>query len=616
MACKDAEFSPIPATPDSQKADDLISTMLEDHEKTPGLRFRSLRKRATSKPPASSRDPENSMMTNLWRSPTIKEEIDDPIGCLAIRKSHWKRSGIKCANTECKKQLTSQERPRNCSMCGEMFCHTCTNFNRNLSIYARPDTLGHPHSVCITCYNRREVFGIYRDQMGDFRAIRQARINSINKNEAEQRLIPLCSRRTSETKRKAVEEELQRLLDGYRANLGKIKGIVSELVIPDWHKSSNWVKDLPACSNCGSSFNVLKRKSHCRVGGQIFCSKCSSEDLVLYVNDDSGEVNWALNGKGGGGLTSEPNQFRLLSICQSCSTEMEAILSEINLRPPPSVFHFQDSLKSLHSQLSKMQTTIEANLPAYRDLVESMYLSDHTADGKHPMRKLVKAHSDLSDAFSSFAVESQKLKRLKPKTDPHQQCQNPEEKLLRNVMMGIHRFYTDNMSSFRQLQNHLSKHVPIETLASIQAELSLQSMERFHVLMQQLVLEAINLQQKYSIDGGFLASIITITQYMDIEFREFVEGRGDSWEKHSNLISKFISAELKNKRHRISIDDSVHYHHVYYHYLVVSQCSSLIHELNRELLAKTVDKEFKQVKSSLSEACVELDTILVQLNAK
>jgi hypothetical protein len=342
---------------------------------------------------------------------------------------------------------------------------------------------------------------------------------------------------------------------------------------------------------------------------QVFCSNCAAEELILYTDDD-GSVRWALNGKDGG-PSKVPAKYRLLVVCRNCAAELQDIMVEGISAPPPSVF--LDSVFTLHSQLSNHQAKIESALPGYKRLVEAMDAADSSPDHvkeKNPMQKLIKAQLDLSDAFSTLAVESQRLKALKPKS-------HTQEKLLRNVMMGMYHSYSDNMYSFRNLKNHLSELVPMQTLSLIQTSLSQQSLERVHVVVQQLTFEALNLQEKYKLDSSFLLPIVNISKHMDTEFKEFIE-RKDSWDVHCQVIQKFIEEEIGNHHHRIKIDGAMlrrrDPHHAI-HYLVVSQCSSLIHECYRELLAKTIDREFKLVKESLHEACEQLDRVLTKLNA-
>ncbi len=446
--------------------------------------------------------------------------------------------------------------------------------------------------------------------MREFQDLRQNRIDSVRTDEALEDRFCLCSRRSTDSKRAAMRMEMDRLVSGYRANPGKIKGLVSEMVVPDWQKSASWVpsKNSLACLNCGESFSVVKRKLHCRVGGQVFCSKCATDELILYM-DENGEVMWALNGKEGG-PKEVPQKFRLLHVCQNCSTELQGMLAESVCAPPPCTF--LDSLNALHTELSALQAKIAMNLPEYNQLVEAMDVADSSLSHvkeKNPMQKLIKAQSDLSDAFSSLAVESQKLKRLKPKS-------YIQEKLLRNIMVMTYRAYSDNMFSFRNLKNHLSELVPMETLEVIQTTLSQRSLERVHVVIQQLTLEALQLEHRHKFDNKFFTPIVNISKWIDIEFKEFIEERGESWEDHNTVIKKFIEEELKFKHLRIKLDPNMldQYPTQVIHYLVVSQCSSVIHECYRELQAKTIDREFRKVKKSLHEGCKELDGILVFLH--
>jgi len=44
-----------------------------------------------------------------------------------------------------------------------------------------------------------------------------------------------------------------------------------------------WIPDARVrnCMACGSGFNMLRRKHHCRSCGQIFCSACSAKTVAL-----------------------------------------------------------------------------------------------------------------------------------------------------------------------------------------------------------------------------------------------------------------------------------------------------------------------------------------------
>ena len=595
------------------EADKLITEMMNDHEQT-----------SSKSPPTStpSNDPSTSikekstlsLVSRLWRSRSVMEDMIIPPASLSIKQSHWKPTDVasKCADPTCRKIFAVRDRRRNCTMCGKVFCFHCTNYRRRLSTNSKPDPLGQFHTVCLVCFNNSDTFGCVRDHMREFQSFRRERANLMKgSNEVEEQRA-LCQRRSTASKEKIMRSNLNQLMAGYHANQSMVKGWVSEMVVPEWQKCADWVasKDISSCINCGAALGMMKRKVHCRIGGQVFCSNCVSEDLILYIND-VGKVQWALNGKDGS-LTKEPEKFRLLTICLNCSTELNSMLKEDLSSPPPPIF--LGTLEVLHSQLSKMQAKIDSTLPGYTYIVECMDMTDNSPNHikvKHPMRTLIKTQSDLSDAFSSLAVESQKLKQMKPTTQI-------QEKLLHNIMFGVYRFYSENMFSFRNLKNHLADIVPMDTLGAIQATLSMQSMERVHILIQQLTLEALKLEVRYKFDNKFFIPIIDITNIMDVEFKEFVQQRGNDWEQHNKIIMEFIEREMTSEHKLVVISKEVLQQgdHRKIHYLVVSQCSSTIQECYRELQAKTIDREFGKVKVSLHNACMQLDMILVKINSE
>lgn len=594
------------------KADDLISTMMYDHEQASSTP-RSTSIPSTIPPESSIEKPTTSLVSRLWRSRTVSEDMIVQPGVLAIKKSHWKPTDVasKCADAKCRNIFTARDRRRNCAMCGKVYCFHCTNYRRRLSTNSRPDPLGQFHTVCLVCFNYSDAFGGNRDHMREFQSIRRERANLIMGSEVQEKQRPLCQRRDTPTKRKTMLDELHRLIDGYQANQGVMKGWVAEMVVPEWQKSADWVpsKKATSCTNCGAGLNVMKRKIHCRIGGQVFCSNCVGNDLILYF-DEAGKVKWALNGKDGI-LTKEPEKFQLLTVCLNCSTVLHSVLIEEFSAPPPPVF--LETLEALHSQLSKMQAKVDSTLPGYTHLVECMDMTDNSpshVEERHPMRKLIKTQSDLSDAFSSLAVESQKLKQMKPTS-------RTQEKLLRNVMLGMYRFYSENMFSFRSLKNHLAEIIPMETLGAIQAMLSMQTMERCHVVIQHLIYEALKLDHQYKFDNKFFTPIIDVTNTMDVEFKEFVEERNEDWEEHCKLIMEFIEKEMKNNHPLFKIHKNVlKQGPQVIHYVVVSQCSSIIHECYRDIQAKTIDREFGMVKEKLHSACEQLDMILLRLNSE
>ena len=227
---------------------------------------------------------------------------------------------------------------------------------------------------------------------------------------------------------------------------------------------------------------------------------------------------------------------------------------------------------------------------------------------RHPLRKLAKAQSDLSDALSILAIESQKLKLLRPQT-------TLEEKLLKHMMIGTYHFYQEHMYHFRCTRQRLAEHTPHEHLVEIQKVVSQQSMERVHIVVQQLIYEALNLEKRYKFESSFFEDIIEIIRAVEEEFKPFLEGRGESWEQHSEVVKMFLKGEAQNNRSRIKLSQETLTSPDYIKYVVISQCSSVVHECYRELEAKTMDREFRKTKKSLNDARLKLDAALIQPNS-
>ena len=116
--------------------------------------------------------------------------------------------------------------------------------------------------------------------------------------------------------------------------------------------------------------------------------------------------------------------------------EMEAAEDEVHSKQEES---FMDSLSQLQSSLYHIKTRIEDWLPKYQKLLDSMA---SMGQSKGPIDELRQLHSDLSYEFSQMAIESQKLRNLKP-------CTPAQQKVLKNVVIATYQFFNFNMDLFR-----------------------------------------------------------------------------------------------------------------------------------------------------------------------
>ena len=539
---------------------------------------------------------------------TRMRSVSAPSSVMEFQRSHFKplAQATKCADPNCRKLFTRRDRRRNCSMCGEVFCKRCTNYRRKLSPTAAPDPFGTFYNVCCRCFNYQVAFGRCRDLMSQFGQIRRAKLSA----KATEASKTLCGGRDSSSKQKAIMREIKRLKDGFSSNPGFWKGLKSEFKIPDWQKSENWVeaRDATQCYQCEKAFNKISRKVNCRIGGQVFCKECSKDEIVIYLEERDGEPKWGVNGKSGGPTTT-PVRFEMYPVCSSCSSELQSMLLEhLSKSSNPTDNGFMDDVYQLYLILSKLQEKVDTWLPEYEQVVDAMDVMDNSprdVKDQHPLRKLAKAQSDLSDALSELAVESQKLKLLKPKTPL-------EEKLIKHMMIGTYQFYQEHMYHFRRMKLKLTEHTPHEHLVEIQKVLSQQSMERVHLIIQQVMYEAINLEKHYEFESSFFVDIMEVIHAIEEEFKPFLEANGESWEQHSELVMEYLKGEAKNNRKKIKLSQETLADADHVRSVVISRCSSVVHELYRELEAKTVDREFRKTKKSLNDARLKLDTILIQ----
>ena len=362
---------------------------------------------------------------------------------------------------------------------------------------------------------------------------------------------------------------------------------------------------------CRFQFRMTSRKIHCRICGQVFCSTCTQDEILLYL-DPQDQAKWAVNGKEGGPKIP-PERYETLPICCMCSEELQSVLLLDLSQPPAEVSDFASRLGEVQKKLTSFTTKIETWLPQYQQIVDSLDIepgSPSSVRGRHPLRQLVKVQSDLSDIFSRMAVHSQNLKKLQPQTES-------QERLVRYMMISTFQFYSENMYLFRTSKARLAELMPVDNMDEMQAIVNHQSMDKIYLLVQQLMYEAINLEKQYKFNRDFFLQLIEVVKSIEAEFRVFLEKRGESWEKQVTFVREFVQGEMKSGRRRIDIPRTLPRHHPksakYVQYLVVSKCSTVMHECLRELEAKTTDRSFTETKESMRQSGAEMDVLMASL---
>ena len=541
-----------------------------------------------------------------------------------LRRNHYSslEAAAKCGDKSCRRRFGWRDRKRNCCMCGVVFCRKCTKFMRKLSHNAEPDSLGTFRNVCEKCFNFNPCAGRYRDLKHEFIVFREEVKSEQKSKDAVDFATPIPAKHSSKSKSDQVRVEAERLVKGFEGRKNGIRGLVGT---PNWQKSSNWVPDSRAneCFQCTKRFRFPIRKINCRICGQVFCNDCTKSEILLYSFRDC-PAKWAINGKEGGPTTA-PNQFEMYPICKPCCLELEGILLS-DLQGPAADVHVQpfqpsciEEMVTLQAELATMQRNVEQLLPNYQRLVDTLDIEDsspHSVEEDHPLHKLAKSQADLSDTLSYMASRSQALKNLRSATET-------QSKLLHHIMMATFNFYQEYMFLFKSTQMRLREMIPIESLAAIQEFLDQQSMERVHLLVQQLSYELLNVQAVYKCDLGFTQFLVQADAAIEEEFRPFLEKRSESWEDYFAHVREFVKQGFKERPY---IKLQKHLPHgganveAYVQYFTLDRTKSLLSKCVRELDAKTREEAFLRTKTSLANAgkhvSKELKTITDKLYPK
>ena len=553
----------------------------------------------------------------------VPEESLTPTATQTLKRSHWKNvaKADRCSDPKCQKKFTGLgSRKRNCCMCGEVFCRSCTRYRRKLSPDATPDpSLGVLCHVCPSCFaSEEQEMGQSTDWNIEFTYFRTVKASSERTKEQTSIAMPIPALNTvGKGKRDRIVREMKRLTIGYESNTGIINSFMSEYKVPSWQKSSHWVEPSKShqCQNCHVSFKMMARKINCRVCGQVYCTKCTKDEVILFIGDVELNAKWALNGKTGC-PDKPPRSFTLVPVCQSCSKELENILieeieAEEDLMPEEE--DFMDTLANLQNILYRSKAHIESSLPQYQKLVDSMDIVDgapRSTHSKSPINDLARSQSNLSDQFSLLAIESQKLRALKPLT-------LIQAKVLKHVTIATYQFYSENMYMFRTTRQRLANFMPIESIERIQCCLNKLSIERVHILMRQITFEAMNLEIVYKlVSCNITGPLVNCVETLEEEMEAFFLKIGESWDKHAKAVSQMVREDYEGtnpegkKRRRINIPNRIKkspFRNVIVQHKILSQCSHFFNESLRELDAKTPESCFEATKSAIKEVCDNFD---------
>jgi len=459
--------------------------------------------------------------------------------------------------------------------------------------------------VCKKCFDvGPQEFGAARSYLKEFHVWRgMIKGNKNNNHNLNVSIQPVNN----------VEEELQRLVDGYKKHIGssKIKSFVTEafsfVKIPDWQKSKRWMpsSSTSACTLCGKKFSVTEAKSNCKVCGAIVCSSCSSHTLILYPTEPSRSVQWALINIIGS-PDEEPANCLYLRICNSCH-EKAAVLQGNTVTDGLPVTSILDDIANIHQTLSKLQVKITDLLPKYETLVDAVEAKGDLK-GLVPVegsatQNIAKYHLDLSDLFTQFAVDMQSVKRLKPQT-------NTQIKLAKNLTSGMFNFYGNNFPVFRDCKRRTVEVFPQEILEKVQLIVDQNAINNSYIYIKQLGLEALLLADKHKFDNQIATLLADCEGVCLQDLKSQIEACQEDWNRHEKILHKILHENFTE--HRMVIPSRRWSHAqgpVYVQGFLFDRCCLLVAKTLRQLSAKTTEKKFSASKEALQNLKEQLSCL-------
>ena len=508
----------------------------------------------------------------------------------------------RCANSACTESISEVWR-RECGMCGQTFCYSCTTDVRKLSATGQPDPLGKEKRVCAKCSHLSWEDGNILDHKERFQKHRSERPKV-----APPPPLEVVTSIVVEEKRSLAVLAAERLTRGYQANCSAVKGLMADFVVPSWQKPEGWQSDRDAkvCEACKGPLRAKKfrqkSKVHCRLCGRIFCTDCTKNEILLYITEE-GRAKWAVNGREGG-PTSKPSHFELLSICDPCCKELEsAILEEMLEVIEDSVvtkaLDFTDTLKLNQKQLMTLLHRIEQLLEEYRKVSDCFRKGENESiTVENPVHLLAKLQCRLNGAMAQLSIETKKLQLLKPST-------KGQERLLKNITLFFNTFYVDNLYLYRQYQGLLSNLISSDALQAMQAMVCKVSMGDVHKELNVMMFNGLELRKKYFFSDTVLMPLVAVLQVCEDELKALDQTFFDS---HCQAVKKALPEDAKSSlMFNIFIQRKVR-NHVMAAAMVCHIAASGLKDVLKVLIEKTIENECLRTKEALKNAADEMES--------
>ena len=521
----------------------------------------------------------------------------------------------------CKKRLTKdvRDRSRKCSLCGDLFCYECTIYRRKLSethnfsitkhkkphvqlsVRLVPDNvLGTLYNVCCKCYkSETEIpIGSFRDLMGDFECFRRGKFEA---EDAKVKEGSLCCRMYaySTFKRRAVVKEIERLTQGFVKSSGFVKEFVSEVKIPKWKKSAKWIESssVQHCYHCEKPFKMSSNKVNCRLGGQVFCTKCSQDEMIVYLEETNGEPKWGINGKVGPQST-DLARFELFNICTICSDTLHTIYCE-NVAFESTLLQtssFMDSISKLQRSIATLQDKVDKWLPDYIQALEALdggYISKMSSVDK---KKLAKLHFDVTHAQSIIEEARYGFRKLQPQT-------STQKKILQNAQRGVQKIYEEHKNQMKHnICERLLSRDMIDELHKVQTLASRKSMEQISADVYQMAADVVEYRDRFNLNDSIPDEVEKILLPINEEFL-----KGYPWKENYEAMM-MIMIRRKSFQIESSSQSTVTPQDV--QRMIAGHCSTIVQKCCLQLEANTLETEYRDTKYSLKTAWMKFESMV------
>jgi hypothetical protein len=518
----------------------------------------------------------------------------------------------------CKKSLTKDvcKRSRNCNLCGNLFCYDCTIYRRKLSQVIKfstkkleksriqfdiklipDDVLGTLHSVCCKCYESETEIPIGRDLMGDFAHFRRGKFEAEDTKAKEG---SLCCRKYaySTFKRRVVIKEVERLTQGFvESSSGFISELVSEVKIPKWQKFSNWVESggVHHCYHCEKPFKkVLSTKVNCRIGGQVFCTECSKDEMILYLEEKGGEPKWGINGKVGP-QSKDLARFELCKICSICSDTLHTIFCKNTALESELLKSscFMDSIFQLQRSMATLQDKVDKWLPDYIQALEALDGGNVGKMNRDDKLKLAKLHFDVTHAQSLAEKMCHGFQKLQPQT-------LLPKKMLKNAQMGVQKNYEEHNYQMMYTRDLLSGEM-IDELHEVQKLASRRSMERVSADVYQMAADVVEHRDRYNLDDIIPDEADNILLLIDEEFLKGYPWK-ENYESMMKIRRKSFQIESGSQTAAVTPENVQR--------MIAGHCSRVARNCYLQLETNTLEKEYRGTKNSLKNAWIKFESML------